>query len=79
MSLRIGELPDQTPIKLTIALDPALHETLQDYASIYAQEYGKSEKIEALAPVMLAAFLQGDSAFKRARKMLHTTPKKQEI
>lgn len=77
MSLRIGELPDQTPIKLTIALDPVLHETLQDYASVYAREYGKTEKIEALAPVMLAAFLQGDSAFKRARKMLHQHPKQE--
>ena len=77
MSLRIGELPDQTPIKLTIALDPVLHETLQDYASVYAHKYGKTEKIEALAPVMLATFLQGDSAFKRARKTLHQHPKQE--
>ena len=78
MSLRIGQIPDQTPIKLTIAVDPDLHETLVDYARIYAQEYGKTEKVETLAPVMLAAFLQGDSAFKRARKKLHQQPK-QEI
>ena len=77
MSLRIGQIPDQTPIKLTIALDPALHETLQDYASVYAREYGKTEKIEALASVMLAVFLQGDSAFKRARKTLHQQPKQE--
>ena len=78
MSLRIGKLPDQTPVKLTISIDPELHDCLSDYAAIYEREYGKHERIEVLAPVMLEAFLQGDSAFKRARKTLHQPPK-QEI
>lgn len=77
MSLRIGKLPDQTPVKLTIAIDPDLHDSLTDYAKVYEREYGKPEKIEALAPVMLATFLQGDSAFKRARKILHQPPKEE--
>lgn len=72
MSLRLGKLPDRTPVKLSIALDPDLHAALTDYAAVYEQTYGSREKIEDLAPFMLEGFLNGDAAFKRARKTLQT-------
>ncbi|MEM9573267.1 MAG: DUF2274 domain-containing protein [Pseudomonadota bacterium] len=75
MSLRLGKLPDRTPVKLTIAVDPELHAALTDYAAIYEQSYGAKERVEDLAPFMLDGFLNGDAAFKRARKQLHTTEK----
>lgn len=71
MSLRIGQLPDRTPVKITLSIDPELHASLQDYATIYENTYGKKEKVEDLAPFMLDGFLSADSAFKRARKALH--------
>jgi len=71
MSLRLGKLPNRTPVKLTIAVDPDLHAALTDYAEIYAQTYSAPERIETLAPFMLEGFLNGDAAFKRARKQLH--------
>lgn len=75
MSLRLGKLPDRTPVKLTIAVDPELHAALSDYAAIYEQSYGAKERVEDLAPFMLDGFLNGDAAFKRARKQLHATEK----
>ena len=77
MSLRLGKLPDRTPVKLSIALDPDLHAALADYAAIYEQTYGSREKIEDLAPFMLEGFLNGDAAFKRARKELQTQQEKE--
>lgn len=71
MTLRIGRLPDRTPVKLTLAIDPELHASLQDYAAIYEKTYGKKERVEDLAPAMLDGFLGADTAFKRARKALH--------
>lgn len=71
MSLKLGELPDRTPAKLTILVDPDVFAALGDYADIYEQTYGKREKIEQLAPVMLETFLNSDAAFKRARRDLH--------
>ncbi|KCZ48500.1 DUF2274 domain-containing protein [Hyphomonas sp. CY54-11-8] len=71
MSLRLGKLPDRTPVKLTIAVDPDLHAALTDYAAIYERSYGSKERIEDLAPFMLDGFLNADAAFKRARKQLH--------
>lgn len=70
MPLGIAKLPDRTPVKLTIAIDPDLHQQLRDYAAVYARAYGEEEKVETLAPVMLAGFLARDRAFQKARKTL---------
>lgn len=68
MSLKLGKLPDRTPAKLTILLDPDLLAALNAYADIYEATYGKRESIEQLAPVMIERFLSSDAAFRRARK-----------
>ncbi|MCR9078543.1 MAG: DUF2274 domain-containing protein [Hyphomonadaceae bacterium] len=70
MSLRLSQLPDRTPVRMTIALDPELATALGDYAEIYERTYGKTEKPEALVPAMLETFLGSDAGFKRARKAL---------
>ncbi|GJL91171.1 DUF2274 domain-containing protein [Hyphococcus sp.] len=71
MSLRLAQLPDRTPSKLTILLTPYQLAALNDYADIYEATYGKRASIEQLAPEMLETFLNGDVGFKRARKDLH--------
>jgi len=67
-TLRIGKLPDLTPVKMTIQVDPELHQMLEDYARIYNESYDGSVAPAALVPSMLAGFLGSDSGFKRARK-----------
>lgn len=57
-----------TPVKLTINVPPDLHHALDDYAALYAEIYGRTEPVAELIPAMLAAFLEGDRAFARARK-----------
>jgi hypothetical protein len=66
--LRIAKLPDRTPVKLTIAVMPELHEALQDYAKIYADIYGQADAMVELVPAMLAAFLDSDREFQKAHK-----------
>jgi hypothetical protein len=65
--LRLGKLPDRTPVKLAITITPELQAALQTYAAIYAQTYGVEEPIAELVPAMLAAFLEADRGFARAR------------
>lgn len=77
MTLKLGKLPDRTPAKLTILLEPALLAALNAYAEIYEAAYGKREPIEQLAPVMIEKFLSSDVAFKRARRE-QRQPKKEE-
>lgn len=65
--LKLAQLPDRTPIKMTIAIAPDLHQALQEYAALYAIAYGREEPVAELVPAMLSAFLEGDRAFARSR------------
>lgn len=71
MSLRLAKLADRTPVRMNISIDPELATALRDYAAIYTQTYGSTEKAESLIPAMLENFLGSDSGFKRARRALH--------
>ena len=66
--LRLPKLPDRTPVKLTIAVMPGLHEALCEYARVYRETYGEAEPVAELIPEMLAAFLASDRGFAKARK-----------
>jgi hypothetical protein len=67
MELKLAKLPDRTPVKLSITITPELNDRLRDYARCYAEAYGNDEPITELIPHMLAAFLESDRAFVRAR------------
>ena len=65
--LKLSQLPDRTPIKLSISVLPDLHQALADYAALYAQTYGRDEPMAELIAAMLATFLESDRAFVRER------------
>ncbi|MFC7292999.1 DUF2274 domain-containing protein [Hirschia litorea] len=77
MPLRLEKLPDRTPVRMSISLEPDLALALKDYAHLYQQSYGNDEKPETLIPAMLDTFLKSDLGFKRARKKLHSTSQPQ--
>lgn len=66
--LKLGRLPDRTPIKLTVMIMPELHQRLIDYAALYAETYGVEEPLADLVPAMLSAFLLTDRSFTKARE-----------
>ena len=66
--LRLGKLPDRTPVKVTICLSPELNQALADYAALYHETYGQAEPVQELIPAMLASFLEGDRQFARRRR-----------
>lgn len=65
--LKLAQLPDRNPVKLAISVMPDPHQALLDYAALYATTYGREEPVAELIPAMLAAFLESDRAFARAR------------
>lgn len=67
VDLKLAQLPDRNPVKLSISVMPDLHQLLVEYAALYAQAYGRDEPVTELIPAMLAAFLESDRAFARAR------------
>lgn len=71
--IKLGKLPDRTPVKLTFSASPDLKQALDDYAAIYRQTYSTDEPIAELIPVMLESFLATDRAFLKARATLRDT------
>lgn len=67
--MKLDKLPDRTPVKLTASFAPEDHADLALYADIYAETYGEAAAPADLVPFIVRAFLAGDPAFKRARKM----------
>ena len=66
--LRLAKLPDRTPVKISINVSPDLHSALAAYADAYHAAYGSAESVTELIPYMLAAFMESDSGFKKARR-----------
>jgi hypothetical protein len=72
-NLKLSQLPDRTPVKITITLSPELHRALGEYAEIYNRTYGEREPVTELVPHMLTAFLASDRGFAKARETLGET------
>ena len=68
VGLKIGPLPDRTPQKLSISLEPALAADLEAYAQVHSGAYGTETSVAILVPLMLEAFIASDSGFKKARR-----------
>lgn len=67
-SIKLPRLPDRTPVKMSIAVPPELAGRLSAYAEAYEAAYGQAEPVAELIPAMLAAFLDSDRTFVRARR-----------
>jgi hypothetical protein len=74
--LKLRKLPDRTPVKLTVSIQPELSKALSEYAAVYADTYGEREPVAALVPAMLSSFLETDRTFQKARKALNQAPPK---
>jgi hypothetical protein len=66
--LRLSKLPDRTPVKISISVAPDLHAALTAYADTYQATYGSAESVAELIPYMLAAFIESDGGFRKARR-----------
>lgn len=69
MKLKLGPLPDDKPVKVTVELPAGLHRELVAYAEILDHETGQScgDPLRLIVP-MLQRFLATDRAFQRLRR-----------
>jgi hypothetical protein len=67
--LRLGPMPNQKTMKITLTLPASLREELEDYVRVYAQTFGQTIDLTSLIPHMLATFMARDRAFKHLRSM----------
>ena len=66
--LKLGEILDEKPVKLTVELPAQLHRDLLAYAEILSRETGQAVDLTKLVGPMLARFIATDRAFMRARR-----------
>ncbi|MBN9251089.1 MAG: hypothetical protein BGO03_01285 [Mesorhizobium sp. 61-13] len=67
--LKLGAIPDDKPIKVTLELSAALHRDLVTYAEVLSRETGQtvSDPVRLIVP-MLERFIATDRGFARSRK-----------
>ena len=77
--LKLGAIPDDKPVKLTIELPAEVHRDLIAYAAALGRETGQpvSEPAKLIAP-MLARFIAGDRAFAKMRTVRKQSQPPQE-
>jgi len=67
--LKIRELPDEKPVKMTVALPPDIHRDLLAYAALLSGNDGIMDPARLVAP-MLRQFMMSDKGFARARRQV---------
>lgn len=77
--LKIGTLPDDKPVKVSVELPASVHRDLVAYAKALAGESGQSvaDPSKLVAP-MLARFMATDRGFAKLRRNGHSPTEGQE-
>jgi hypothetical protein len=67
--LKLGSIPDDKPVKVTVELPAALHRDLVTYAEVLSRESGQQlgDPVRLIVP-MLERFIATDRGFARSRK-----------
>jgi len=66
--LKLAELQDDTPVKLTVELPGAVHRDLVAYGEALAAQGGRALEPAKLIVPMLSRFMNTDRAFTRAKR-----------
>lgn len=71
--LKIGALPDDRPVKVSVEVPASVHRDLVAYAAAVARETGQpvSDPAKLIAP-MLARFMATDREFAKLRRAAHS-------
>lgn len=67
--LKLGPLPDDKPVKITVELPAPLHRDLVAYAEVLARQTGQpvADPVKLIVP-MLERFIATDRGFAKARR-----------
>lgn len=67
--LKLGPIPDDKPVKITVELPAALHRDLVAYGEVLARETGQppTDPVRLIVP-MLERFIATDRGFAKARR-----------
>jgi hypothetical protein len=66
--LKLGAIPENKSVKVTVELPADLHRDLVAYADLLARETGQANEPARLIAPMLTRFMATDRGFAKARK-----------
>lgn len=66
--LKLGDIRDDKPVKLTVELSAPVHRDLTAYAEILGRENGQTIEPAKLVAPMLERFMKTDRGFVKLRK-----------
>lgn len=66
--LKLGAIPDDKPVKITLDLPADVHRDLVAYAEALARETGQTHEPAKLIAPMLARFMATDRTFAKQRR-----------
>ncbi len=69
VTLKLGSIRDEKPVRITAELPAAVHRDLVAYAELLGRETGQSIKPVQLVAPMLARFMATDRGFTKTRKI----------
>lgn len=69
--LKLGKLPNRTPVKMTISVMPDFEEALRDYATLHSAQHGVASTPADIASGMVEQFIINDREFAKARAALN--------
>lgn len=78
--LKLGPLPDDKPVRITVELPAQVHRDLLAYAEVLGRETTNNAPLEAakLVAPMLAKFMASDRGFAAARRVQPPLPMRSE-
>lgn len=76
MKLKLGPIPDDKPVRMTISLSPELAALLRTYADAVGSGNSNPVTVERIVPHILERFIRTDRAFMRTRRqVVDSTPR----
>jgi hypothetical protein len=66
--LKLSNVLDDTPVKLTVELPAAVHRDLLAYSAALGKDAGRAVEPAKLVPPMLARFMGTDREFSRVKR-----------
>ena len=76
MTLKLGPIPDNKPVRMTISLPAELAALLRTYADAVGLGNSNPVTVERIVPHILERFIRTDRAFMRTRRqVVDSTPR----
>jgi hypothetical protein len=70
MKLKLGKLPSNVTVRMTVVVPEILKQQLDRYAKLHSRTWGQNLSTEQLVSAILCQFLASDATFQREERLV---------